>query len=67
MKKLLICILCLVGCATAPPPAAVAAEAAYTAALLACVNDYNDAVQIQLCRTGVDERFGVNGQGKPLE
>jgi hypothetical protein len=49
--------------ASAPPDkaAAVVAEAAYGAELIACEQDAGTRAQGAACRCGVDARFGVEG------
>jgi hypothetical protein len=56
-----------VGCAAAPPVAEAtpaAAEGAYTAELLRCVDQSQTREQSQVCRAGVDRKWGVDGGAK---
>lgn len=58
--------MCL-GCASAPPVADVtpaAAEGAYTAELLRCVDQSQTREQSRTCRAEVDRRWGVDGGAK---
>jgi hypothetical protein len=55
------------GCAAAPPVAEVtpaAAEGAYTAELLRCVDQSQTREQSRVCRAGVDRKWGVDGGAK---
>jgi hypothetical protein len=59
--------MCLNACAAAPPVAEVtpaAAEGAYTAELLRCVDQSQTREQSRTCRAGVDRKWGVDGGAK---
>lgn len=49
--------------ASKPAPAAIGAEAVYTAALLDCVDKSNTLAESRLCRATVDARWGISDGG----
>lgn len=56
---------CLAGCATPPATAArVAAEGAYGAALLDCVEKSSTLAESKACRARVDAAWGITQTGK---
>lgn len=54
---------CHLGCTTTQA-APVVDETAYTTELLACVHDYALRADVDVCRKGVNERFGVSPGAK---
>lgn len=61
--RLTTCLVLAVGLYSCAAPLQVPpelVEGSYTAALLACVKDYSTKAEVDLCRQGVDERFGVD-------
>lgn len=65
MKSVAIVSLFIAACGPSKPtPAQVAAEGAYGAALLKCVDDAKTLPESKACRARVDAQFGVVQSGK---
>lgn len=62
MKTLFL--LVLIGCAQPPTAAQAAAEGAYGASLLKCVDDAKTLAESKACRARVDAEWGVVQTGK---
>lgn len=65
MKRLILLSL-LVACSNCADakPAPIAAESAYTAELLRCVDKATTLAESKSCRKNVDSAFGVDGGAK---
>lgn len=59
-----LCLLVLVGCAQPSTAAQAAAEGAYGASLLKCVDDAKTLAESKSCRARVDAEWNVVQAGK---